>query len=121
MKGLILFFFTTSLFAASAMKFDLDIKYNNKKITKQTIAQITANLTEEFSVETNGLKTSILASKLKDKNTYVLEAKVYEQTKSGNKLVGTPKIISKYGEETTISVERDNGEYVELTIKLTNI
>lgn len=129
MKSLILLFSASSLFAANTMKFDIDVKYSNKKITKQTIAQINANLNEEFSIEKNGLKTVFFVNKVTAKNSpishmknaYILKAKVYEQTKNGNKLIGTPEVISKTDEEATISVERDNGEYVEMKVILRKI
>lgn len=120
---------TSFVFASSTMKVDINVKYNNLKITKSTIAQINANLDEEFSIENNGLKTVIIASKVNSKNSptsnmkngYLLNAKVYEQTKTGNKLIGTPQIITKGGSFATISIERDNGEYVEMKVKLTRL
>jgi hypothetical protein len=121
MKGLILFFISTSLLAANTMHFDIDVKYNNKKVIKETKAQITANLNEEFSIEKDGFKTVFSAKKSSAKNTYSFQAKIYEQTKAGNKLIGTPEVISQIGEEAMISVERENGEYVEMKVTLKEI
>lgn len=129
MKSILLSLLISSVSIAATMQFNIDVMYNKNKVKKQTVAQINANLNEEFSIENNGLKTIIFANKVTAKNSpishmknaYIIEAKVYEQTKTGNKLVGTPKIITKNDTEAIISVERDSGEYVEMKVTLKKI
>lgn len=124
---LLSFLISVNLFA---QKIELKLKMDFKKgmATRSMKTRVLAELGQKFEVpfsSKNSIKFSMIVvdkfqlpenSKIKKKDVVLIKSQVYIKENGKERLVATPKVITKYQNEATIEIASENGEKFKMKV-----